>query len=393
MTTTTRVLSPSNASTGDPAHAFSKQCLNCGQVGHVYRHCPSPLTSYGILLFRRRPAAPSNATTTAADTGAAPPPPPPTIEYLMICRRHSFGYVEFVRVNFDLRDEPYIRQLMSEMTKDERAKLRAKPFRQLWTDLWQNTHTHPRYANEYARAEKRFEILRQSSLYRRLDRTIGTEWHQPEWGFPKGKRNREETSLACALREMHEETGIAPSARDAYRVFMADVSAHRVVARGRDDADAADADPHLHAAEAAGLAAPAVEMFQGTDGRKYRHVYFIAEADAHHPAVANVAVDPGDVLQTREVSELRWLTYEACLERIRSYNVAKRALLGRVHPKICAYAMGVGGVERERDCERGGGGVAAPVRVDTETVRRPMVTATSTATASATVTTTVANGG
>ena len=393
MTTTTRVLSPSNASTGDPAHAFSKQCLNCGQVGHVYRHCPSPLTSYGILLFRRRPAAPSNATTTAADTGAAPPPPPPTIEYLMICRRHSFGYVEFVRVNFDLRDEPYIRQLMSEMTKDERAKLRAKPFRQLWTDLWQNTHTHPRYANEYARAEKRFEILRQSSLYRRLDRTIGTEWHQPEWGFPKGKRNREETSLACALREMHEETGIAPSARDAYRVFMADVSAHRVVARGRDDADAADADPHLHAAEAAGLAAPAVEMFQGTDGRKYRHVYFIAEADAHHPAVANVAVDPGDVLQTREVSELRWLTYEACLERIRSYNVAKRALLGRVHPKICAYAMGVGGVERERDCERGGGGMAAPVRVDTDTVRRPMVTATSTATASATVTTTVANGG
>jgi 8-oxo-dGTP pyrophosphatase MutT (NUDIX family) len=261
----------------------------------------------------------------------------------MICRRHSFGYVEFVRVNFDLRDEPYIRQLMSEMTKDERAKLRVKPFRQLWTDLWQNTHTHPRYANEYARAEKRFEILRQSSLYRRLDRTIGTEWHQPEWGFPKGKRNREETSLACALREMHEETGIAPSARDAYRVFMADVSAHRVVARGRMDADAADADPHLHAAEAAGLAAPAVEMFQGTDGRKYRHVYFIAEADARHPAVTNVAVDPGDVLQTREVSELRWLTYEACLGRIRSYNVAKRALLGRVHPKVCAYAMGVGG--------------------------------------------------
>ena len=391
MTTTTRVLSPSNASTGDPSHAFSKQCLNCGQVGHVYRHCPSPLTSYGILLFRRRPAA-SNATTAAA--GDAPPPPPPTIEYLMICRRHSFGYVEFVRVNFDLRDEPYIRQLMSEMTKDERAKLRVKPFRQLWTDLWQNTHTHPRYANEYTRAEKRFEILRQSSLYRRLDRTIGSEWDQPEWGFPKGKRNREETSLACALREMHEETGIAPSAREAYRVFMADVSAHRVVVRGRADADvdaadaadAADADPHLHAAEAAGLAAPAVEMFQGTDGRKYRHVYFIAEADASHPAIANVAVDPGDVLQTREVSELRWLTYEACLERIRSYNVAKRALLERVHPKVCAYAMEVGGVEREKkgwvDSARG----AAPDTVAWPTGTIPTATATVT-------TTTVANGG
>lgn len=343
-TTTTRVLSPSNASTGDPlAHSLSKQCLNCGQVGHVYRHCPSPLTSYGILLFRRRPAEKIGGADVVV-TGQSLP----TIEYLMICRRHSFGYVEFVRVNFDLRNESYIRQLLSEMTKNERAKLRVKPFRQLWTDLWQNTHTHPRYTSEYTRAEKRFEILRLSPLFRRLDRTIGSEWHQPEWGFPKGKRNREETSLACALREMHEETGIAPSARDAYRVFMADINAHLVVTFGRTDIHAGStADPHLHVAEAAGLAAPAVEMFQGTDGRKYRHVYFIAEADTSHAAVADVAVDPGDVLQTREVSELQWLTYEACLAKIRSYNTAKRALLGRVHPKICAYAMEV---------EGGGGG-------------------------------------
>ena len=344
MTTTTRVLSPPNASTGDPSNPFCKHCLNCGQVGHVYRHCPLPLTSYGILLFRRRYDTNTSRGARGCDP-AASGAPRPTIEYLMICRRHSFGYVEFVRVNFDLRDEPYIRQLMSEMTKDERAKLRVKPFRQLWTDLWQNTHTHPRYANEYARAEKRFEILRQSLLYRRLDRTIGTEWHQPEWGFPKGKRNREETSLACALREMHEETGIAPSARDAYRVFMADVSAQRVIERERGTTESTDL--HLHAAEAAGLAAPSVEMFQGTDGRKYRHVYFIAEADMNHPAVTDVTVDPDDVLQTREVSELQWLSYEACLEKIRSYNVAKRALLGRVHPKVCAYALEVGEVDTQ----------------------------------------------
>lgn len=30
------------------------------------------------------------------------------------------------------------------------------------------------------------------------------------WGFPKGKRNREELALACAYRELWEETGLEP---------------------------------------------------------------------------------------------------------------------------------------------------------------------------------------
>lgn len=35
--------------------------------------------------------------------------------------------------------------------------------------------------------------------------------HRPErddWSLPKGKRRRRETSLRCALREVHEETGL-----------------------------------------------------------------------------------------------------------------------------------------------------------------------------------------
>ena len=31
--------------------------------------------------------------------------------------------------------------------------------------------------------------------------------HRGDWSLPKGKRNRRESSLDCALREVHEETG------------------------------------------------------------------------------------------------------------------------------------------------------------------------------------------
>ena len=34
-----------------------------------------------------------------------------------------------------------------------------------------------------------------------------TNWKTPEWGFPKGRRNYQETDIKCAFREFYEETG------------------------------------------------------------------------------------------------------------------------------------------------------------------------------------------
>ena len=34
-----------------------------------------------------------------------------------------------------------------------------------------------------------------------------TTWLEPEWGYPKGRRNYQEKDLHCALREFEEETG------------------------------------------------------------------------------------------------------------------------------------------------------------------------------------------
>jgi 8-oxo-dGTP pyrophosphatase MutT (NUDIX family) len=32
-------------------------------------------------------------------------------------------------------------------------------------------------------------------------------WEEPEWGFPKGRRDTQESDWVCALREFKEETG------------------------------------------------------------------------------------------------------------------------------------------------------------------------------------------
>ena len=206
------------------------------------------------------------------------------------------------------------------MTQDERMVIRTQPFSFLWTDLWRNAQSRASNSVEYQRVSNRFNLLRNSSMFSRLDKLIGTEWTTPEWGFPKGKRNYNETCLACALREMGEETGISKDSQEAFRVLICQTDAKESCCE-------------------IGLNEPEVEMFQGTDGRKYRHVYFLAEADACHHDIMNVSVDPTNILQTREVSKVQWLSYDDCLKHIRSYNTAKLALLTRVHSKICAYSM------------------------------------------------------
>jgi ADP-ribose pyrophosphatase YjhB (NUDIX family) len=36
-------------------------------------------------------------------------------------------------------------------------------------------------------------------------------WSEPEWGFPKGRRNYQEKDYECAVREFCEETGYKQS--------------------------------------------------------------------------------------------------------------------------------------------------------------------------------------
>lgn len=264
-------------------------CRNCGLVGHVYRTCNHPTISFGIIAAR-----PPDA-----DCGEA--------RYLLIQRRDSLNFIDFVRGKYHPQDVEYLRSMFAHMTDDERARLAAPDadFAALWAAVW---HRPPgaHHGSEFAEARSCFEALRegyplrtgdgavvQVSLRELVRTTTSAYPTEREWGFPKGRRKTKESDRDAAVREFAEETLYSAS------------------------------DLELEGQK------PIEETFVGTNGVRYRHVYFLAHM-RRHPVAAPRAVDPANVQQAREVSEVRWFTRAQVLERIRPHNVERRHLFARV---------------------------------------------------------------
>ena len=113
-----------------PAASENKYfCNNCNRNNHVYNNCRAPITSIGVIAFRCGESGP---------------------EYLMIRRRDSFGFVDFIRGKYSLHDEAYIQRIIDEMTVHEKANLMRLTFDQLWKLLWGDYTRGSQYKNEEA---------------------------------------------------------------------------------------------------------------------------------------------------------------------------------------------------------------------------------------------------
>jgi 8-oxo-dGTP pyrophosphatase MutT (NUDIX family) len=198
----------------------------------------------------------------------------------------SIGFIEIMRGKYELRDPDGIQALVDQATVDERQQLLTRQFPDLWRDLW-NGPASRRYNAEYEQAKAKFELLRSRSILTATVKESKTAWTEPEWGFPKGRRSSSESEIACALRETYEEAGV--SKKDL-----------RIVDQE-----------------------PIIEEYIGSNGVCYRHRYWLAEA----PSSLVVRMDPTNVDQVREISDVRWCSFEDAVTMIRGYNVEKRGVL------------------------------------------------------------------
>jgi 8-oxo-dGTP pyrophosphatase MutT (NUDIX family) len=232
------------------------RCNNCGFMFHNVKQCRTPITSNGIIHVHEG-------------------------KYLMIKRRKTLGYVDFMRGRY-AKNPSYILNLIDEMTIQEKKDLLEHDFTHLSHDMWHAFHEEP------AAREKFNEIKRDGTLRRIIEQST-TGWTCQEWGFPKGRRNSNESEIACALREYEEETGY-----DKHGV---------VIVRNL---------------------LPFEEIFIGSNYKAYKHKYYVVFG----------APKTLRKFQESEVSDLQWFTYEEVLEKIRPYNVERKKVLAAVHRMV-----------------------------------------------------------
>jgi|UniRef100_A0A6C0BXJ2 ADP-ribose pyrophosphatase YjhB (NUDIX family) len=254
-------------------------CNNCGYKGHLFHQCKLPITSNGIVAYNKI----SNS----------------EIKYLMIRRKDSLGYVDFMRGKYHINNKPYIMNIINEMTMAEKHKLLTQDFNTLWTTLWGDYVTN-QYKNEKHVAYDKFRILTSGII---IDNTLidleklingsDTEWLEPEWGFPKGRRNFMETDIKCAIREFEEETGYLKNNIEII---------HNL--------------------------APYEESFIGSNYKSYKHVYYIGNI-----VNSNIRND----FQASEVSKIEWKTCGDAIKSIRRYNCERIDILLKINKIITSH--------------------------------------------------------
>jgi len=259
-------------------------CNNCGNKGHIFYQCKQPITSVGIIVFRKNADGQN--------------------EYLMIRRKDSIGYVEFMRGKYNIYSKIYLINIISEMTIEEKHRILTSDFDTLWKQLW-GDDINTQYRGEEKISREKFDLLKNGIIINDMEYSIESlinestsKWDETEWGFPKGRHNNQEKDLLCALREFEEETGYSRTAINILQNVL-----------------------------------PFEEIFTGSNYKSYKHKYFVAIMENNNEE------DKKNSYQHTEVSKMEWKTYSDSLQLIRFYNLEKKNVLSRVETMINTYKL------------------------------------------------------
>lgn len=258
-------------------HFRPQTCRNCGVNGHLYKDCLHPIMSFGIICYKLENSV---------------------IKYIMIQRKDSLSFMEFVRGKYMIDDIPYIKQLLDGMTRTEKVMLTNSSFDEIWNYTWcQNNQNGIKHTKEYIESKQKFEyIMNYSVIKNLLTCGVANNFMEPEWSFPKGRRKIKEDDLDCAVREFCEETQLT-----------------------KDDIKICES------------ITPFQEIFFGTNNVLYKHLYYIARLTKED---STVYIDSTCMEQVREVRALEWFDYDEVLSHIKKHNVERIEVFKQAHKLI-----------------------------------------------------------
>jgi 8-oxo-dGTP pyrophosphatase MutT (NUDIX family) len=215
---------------------------------------------------------------------------PETARILMIRRKDSMSFAEFMRGKYDPEDMKYLSMLVKNMTLKEQASIASDSFEPLWKQLWGDDRT----SSDYLPSREKFLSLDRVALMR--DNL--SPYTEPEWGFPKGRRSRGESDLSCAIREFDEETNVP---RESFVVLK------NIVLE---------------------------ETFMGLNNVRYKHVYFVGLLT--QPDLVNLT-QKMTPMQRREISGIAWKTFEEAEALVRPHHVERLGMLSQLREVITTF--------------------------------------------------------
>ncbi len=297
-------------------------CGNCGKYGHSFKSCGEPVTSYGVILikvdddlikpiishFKYEPDKEKDKLDMVAidketngikfennDDMENFCKHKDNIKFLMIRRKHTYGYIEFIRGKYSIDHVDGIIFLFRQMTPEEIKKISNNTFDNLWEDLWANGKTKSNYQQEFNNSKNKFDKLKNEKEFPNLEFYIDNvqpNYRYAEWGFPKGRRGYQESDRDCGIREFKEESGF----NDNEFVILDKIK-------------------------------PIGEIFVGTNGVNYRHIYYLAITLTDKEPTIN----QNSKHQANEIGAINWFTYDDAIGIIRDHHTEKRKVLTEVY--------------------------------------------------------------
>jgi len=307
-------------------HKSNIYCLNCGKAGHLQSRCLYPINSWGIVCISYKDClydkinhkinhnnlggalANMNClfeydTKTSAKTDTLLNDLKHNLKFILIKRKNSLCYVEFIRGRYYFDNLQYIYNMISKMSIYEQNSLCTEEFNILWCEMWNIEAINKNHIAEYTSSKTKFNKLRNGiicyfskkipvfiSLKEIVSRNK-SKYKEPEWEIPKGRKNSKEVELDCSMREFFEETNIS---NDRYTLLFEDNCF--------------------------------IEKYVGSDGVTYKNNYFLAELNDTNP---NIKLD-NTICQLNEVSGIKLVSYNDAMELIRDYSLDKKDVLTNI---------------------------------------------------------------